>query len=64
MTEKIFQVINHIKSASKKKVTIDRIKANLLRTDDDSKDDWLIEKLESMLTDLIDQSIIELTGDT
>ena len=45
---------------SKKKVTIDRIRAHILRTDDD----WSIEKLESMLTDLIDQNIIELTGDT
>ena len=46
------------------KVTIDRIRAHLLRTDDDNNDDWPIEKLESMLSDLIDQNIIELIGDT
>ena len=64
MTDKIVQGINHIKSVSKKKVTVDRIRAHLLRTDDENDDDWSIEKLESMLTDLKDQNIIELTGDT
>ena len=64
MTDKIVQGINHIKSLSKKKVTIGRIRAHLLRTADDNNDDWSTEKLESMLTDLIDQNIIELTGDT
>ena len=49
---------------SKKKVTIDRIRTHLLRTDDDNNDDWSVEKLESMLTDLIDQNIIELIGYT
>ena len=60
MTDKIIEGIIHIKSVSKKKVTIDRIRAHLLRTDDDNNDDWSIKKLESMLTDLIDQNIIEL----
>ena len=64
MTDKIVQGINHIKSVSKKKVTIDRVRAHLLRTDDDSNDDWSIKKLESMVTNLIDENIIELTGDT
>ena len=64
MTNKIFQGIIHIKSVSKIKVTIDRIRAHLLRTDDDNNDDSSIEKLESMLSDLIDQNIIELIGDT
>ena len=64
MTDKVIQSIRHIKSLSKKKVTIDRIRAHLLRTDDDNNDDWPIEKLESMLSDLIDQNIIELIGDT
>ena len=63
MTNKIFQGIIHIKSVSKIKVTIDRIRAHLLRTDDDNNDDSSIEKLESMLSDLIDQNIIELIGD-
>ena len=64
MTNKIFQGIIHIKSVSKMKVTIDRIRAHLLRTDDDNNDDSSIENLESMLSHLIDQNIIELIGDT
>ena len=58
MTDKIIQGIIHVKSVSKKKVTIDGIRAHQLRTDDDNNDDWSIEKLESMLSDLIDQNII------
>ena len=46
MTDKIIQGVIHIKSVSKKKVTTDRIRAHLLRTDDDSNDDWSIEKLD------------------
>ena len=64
MADKIIQSIMDINSMSKKKVMADRIRAHLLRRDDDNNDDWSIEKLESMLTDLIDQSIIELIGDT
>ena len=64
MTDKTIQSTTISKSVSKKKVTIDRIRAHLLRTDDDNNDDWSIEKLESMLSDLIDQNIIELIGDT
>ena len=64
MTDKIIQDIINIKSVSKKKVIIDRIRAHLLRTDDDNNHDWSIEKQESMLTDLTDQDIIELIGDT
>ena len=64
MTDKIIQGIIQVKSVSKKKVTIDGIRAHQLRTDDDNNDDWSIEKLESMLSDLIDQNIIELIGDT
>ena len=63
MTDKIIQGIIHINSVSKKKVMTDRIRAHLLRTDDDNYDEWSIEKLESMLTDHDDQSIIELIGD-
>ena len=63
MTEKIVQGINHIKLVIKKKVMIDRIRAHLLRKNDDNNDNWSIEKLEKMLTDLIDQNI-DLTGDT
>ena len=48
---------------TKKEVTIVRIRAYLHRTDDDNNDDWSIEKLESMLSDLIDQNIV-LIGDT
>ena len=59
MTDKIIQGIIQIKSVSKKKVKIDRIRAHLHRTDDD----WSIERLESMLSDLIDQNIIEFVGD-
>ena len=58
MTYKIIHGIIHIKSVSKKKVTIDRIRAHLLIIDYDNNDDCSIEKLESMLSDLIDQNII------
>ena len=58
MTYKIIHGIIHIKSVSKKKVMIDRIRAQLLRIDYDNNDDCSIEKLESMLSDLIDQNII------
>ena len=61
MTDKIIQGIIHIKSVSKKNVTIDRIRAHFPRTDDDNNDKWSIEKLESMLTDSIDQNIIDDT---
>ena len=64
MTDKIIQGIIHIKSVSKRQVTIDRVRAHLLRTDDDSNDDWSIKKLESMLNDLTDQNVIKLIGDT
>ena len=64
MGDQIILGIIHIKSVSKRKVTTDRIRAHLLRTDDDNKDDWSIGKLESMLSDLMDQNIIELIGDT
>ena len=43
---------------------IDRNRAHLLRTDDNNNDDWSIEKLESMLNDLVYQNIIELIGGT
>ena len=36
----------------------------LLRAGDDHNNEWSIEKLESMLTDSIDQNIIEIIGDT
>ena len=58
MAHKIIRGIIHIKSVSKKKVMIDRIRAHLLRKDYDNNDDCSIEKLESMLSDLIDQNII------
>ena len=58
MAHKIIRGIIHIKSVSKKKVMIDRIRAHLLRIDYDNNDDCSIEKLESMLSDLIDQNII------
>ena len=61
MTDKIIQGIIHIKSVSKKNVTIARTRAHLLRTDDDNNDEWSIGKLESMLTDSIDQNIIDDT---
>ena len=61
VTDKIIQGIIHIKSVSKKNVTIDRIRAHFLRTDDDNNDKWSIGKLESMLTDSIDQNIIDDT---
>ena len=48
------QGIIHIKLFSEKKVTIDRIRAHLLRTDDDNNNNWSKEEPESMLTDLID----------
>ena len=63
MTDKIIQGITHFKSMSKNKVTIDRIRAHLLRADDDNNDDQSIEKVQSMLSDLIDQNIIELIVD-
>ena len=36
---------------------------HVIRTGDDNND-WSIEKLESILTDLVDQNIIELIDDT
>ena len=47
----------------KKKVTIDRIRAHLVSTGDHNNNSWSIEKLESMLRDLIDQIIIGLISD-
>ena len=41
---------------------IDRFRAHFMRTDDDNSN-WSIEKLESILTDLIPQNIIELVFD-
>ena len=56
MTDKIIQ---YIKSVCKQNVMIDRIRTHLIRTSDDND-----EKLQSVLTDLIDQNIIELVFDT
>ena len=47
----------------KKKVTIDRIRAHLVSTGDHNNNNWSIEKLKSMLRDLVDQIIIGLIGD-
>lgn len=47
----------------KKKVTIDRIRTDLVSIGDHNNNNWSIEKLESMLRDLIDQIIIGLIGD-
>ena len=50
--------------SEQKKVTTDRIRAHLLRADDNNNAKCSVEKLESMLTDLIDQNIIELITHT
>lgn len=47
----------------KKKVTIDRIRTHLVSIGDHNNNNWSIEKLESMLRDLIDQIIIGLISD-
>ena len=61
MENKIINAINHIKFVSKKKASIDRILANLRKSDEGT---WQIEGLMTSLSDMVTNNLLELTNGT
>ena len=51
MADKVIEIITHIKSVSRKKVTIDRIRAHLCKSAD-VDEIWSMENLEKILDDM------------
>ena len=62
MEDKIIETITYIKSVSKKKASIDRIKTHLLKIGDENV--WSIENLPNLLQDMCDKGLIELVDDS
>ena len=56
MEDKVIETITYIKSISKKKPSIDRIKAQLLKIGDESA--WSIENLPNLLQDMCNKGLI------
>ena len=61
MENKIINAIKYIKFVSKKKTFIDRILANLRKSDERA---WKIEVLMTSLSDMVTNNLLELTGGT
>ena len=62
MTDKVIETATFIKTVSKKKSTIDRIKTHLLRTGGE-ENELSIKNLENLLQDMYEKGIIELVDD-
>ena len=62
MEDKVIDTITYIKSVSKKKPSIDRIKTHLLKIGDENV--WSIENLPNLLQDMCDKGLIELTDNS
>ena len=58
MEDKVIETITYIKSVSKKKPSIDRIKIRLLKICDENV--WSIEDLPNLLQDMCNKSLIDL----
>ena len=61
MENKIINAINHIKFVSKKKPSIDRLLANLRKSDVGT---WEIEELMTSLSVMVTNNLLELTDGT
>ena len=58
MEDKVIETITYIKSVSKKKPSIDRIKIRLLKICDENV--WSIEDLPNLLQDMCNKGLTEL----
>ena len=58
MEDKVIETITYIKSVSKKKPSIDRIKIRLLKICDENV--WSTEDLPNLLQDMCNKSLIDL----
>ena len=58
MEDKVIETITYIKSVSKNKPSIDRIKIHLLKICDENV--WSIEDLPNLLQDMCNKSLIDL----
>ena len=56
MEDKVIETITYIKSISKKKPSIDRIKTQLLKIGDENA--WSIENLPNLLQDMCNKGLI------
>ena len=62
MEDKVIETITYIKSVSKKKPSIDRIKTHLLKIRDENL--WSRENQPNLLKDMCDRGRIELVDDS
>ena len=62
MEDKVIEPMAYIKSVSKKKPSIDRIKTHLLRIIDENV--WSKENLPNLLQDMCNKGLIELVDDS
>ena len=62
MEDKVTKTITYIKSVSKNKPSIDRIKTNVLKIGNENV--WSIENLPNLLHDICDKGLIELVDDS
>ena len=61
MEDKVIDKITQIKSVSKKKPSVDRIKTYLLKIGDENV--WSVEYLPNLLQDMWDKGVMELIDD-
>ena len=62
MEDKVIETITYIKSVSKKKPSVDRIKTQVLKISDETVQS--IENLSYILQDMCDKDLIELVDDS
>ena len=62
MEDKVIETITYIKSVSKKKPSVDRIKTQVLKISDETVQS--IENLSNLLQDMCDKDFIELVDDS
>ena len=62
MEDKVIETITYIKSVSKKKPSVDRIKTQVLKISDETVQS--IENLSNLLQDMCDKYFIELVDDS
>ena len=62
MEDKVIETITYIKSVSKKKPSVDRIKTQVLKISDETVQS--IENLSNLLQDICDKDFIELVDDS
>ena len=62
MEDKVIETITYIKSVSKKKPSVERIKTQVLKISDETVQS--IENLSNLLQDMCDKDFIELVDDS